>query len=77
MLFNWETTNLCIIFRRWQIRSTTGLIVSLILIALITAGYEALRECCRVYEARTTKKLPTVASKSAPLPLFTKRLCDM
>jgi copper transporter 1 len=66
MLFNWETTNLCIIFHRWQIQSTTGLIVSLILIILITAGYEALREFCRLYEAWTTKNLDSVPSKPAP-----------
>jgi len=50
MHFTWETDNLCIIFNSWHIRSTAGLIFSLIGVALLTAGYEALREASRRYE---------------------------
>jgi len=32
MLFTWDTTNLCIVFRQWHIRSTASLIVSLLLL---------------------------------------------
>jgi hypothetical protein len=65
MLFTWNTTDLCIIFRKWHIRSTTGLIVSLVLVVFITAGYEALREFCRRYELWSRKKLDTVPRKFA------------
>jgi len=50
MLFTWDTNNLCIIFRGWHIQSTAGLIFSLIGVALLTAGYEAVREASRRYE---------------------------
>lgn len=51
MLFTWDTTNLCIVFRQWRITGLWSLIWSLIAIALLTAGYEAIRELARRYEA--------------------------
>lgn len=53
MLFTWDTTNLCIIFRGWRIDGTLSLILSLLAIVLLTAGYEAVREMSRRYEAYT------------------------
>lgn len=64
MLFTWDTKNLCIVFRQWHIRTTPGLIVSLIAIVLIGMGYEALRSVSRSYEAAAEKRLQTLPSKS-------------
>ncbi|KAI1489264.1 CTR2 short splice variant [Biscogniauxia mediterranea] len=50
MLFTWDTTNLCIIFRFWHIRGPASLVFSLLAIVAICAGYEALREGTRRYE---------------------------
>lgn len=50
MLFTWDTTNLCIVFKQWHIRSTPGLVVSLLAVVLIAMGYEGLRATCRMYE---------------------------
>jgi len=62
MLFTWSTDNLCIVFRGWHVRSTFSLLISLILIVLLCAGYEAVRELSRRYEAATTKR------DEAPVP---------
>lgn len=51
MLFTWDTTDLCIVFRGWHISGTGTLIFSLLAIVLLTAGYEAVREISRRYEA--------------------------
>jgi copper transporter 1 len=51
MLFTWDTTDLCIVFSGWRITGTGSLIVSLLAIVLMTAGYEAVREASRRYEA--------------------------
>jgi solute carrier family 31 (copper transporter), member 1 len=69
MLFNLDTENLCIIFRWWHIRSLTSLLLSLVAIILITAGYEALREFCRRYEKWVEKKQSSVPSKPDLVPL--------
>ena len=69
MLFTWDTENLCIIFRRWHIRSTSGLLSSLVAIVFLTAGYEALREVSRRYENWAAKKKDAVPSKPSWLPL--------
>lgn len=60
MLFTWDTTDLCIIFRSWHIRSTLSLILSLLGVAALTAGYELVREISRRYEQ--TGALAAVAS---------------
>ncbi|KAI1253082.1 hypothetical protein MGN70_005290 [Eutypa lata] len=64
MLFTWDTTNLCIVFRQWHVRGTASLIFSLLAIVAICAGYEALREATRRYEAWTDKQEETVGPKS-------------
>ncbi|KAI1083231.1 Ctr copper transporter family protein [Whalleya microplaca] len=50
MLFTWDTTNLCIVFRQWHIRGPASLVFSLLAIVAVCAGYEALREATRRYE---------------------------
>ncbi|KAF2750715.1 ctr copper transporter family protein [Sporormia fimetaria CBS 119925] len=51
MLFTWDTTDLCIVFPSWHINGTGTLILSLLAIVLLTAGYEAVREMSRRYDA--------------------------
>lgn len=56
MLFTWDTTNLCIVFKWWHIRSTGGLLFSLLAVVALTAAYEAIRSASRRYEQYVTKK---------------------
>ncbi|KAJ4345536.1 copper transpport protein [Didymosphaeria variabile] len=55
MLFTWDTTDLCIVFKGWHISGTGTLILSLLAIVLMTAGYEAVREASRRYDAHAKK----------------------
>lgn len=57
MLFTWDTTDLCIVFRGWHISGTGSLVFALFAIVLLTAGYEAVREISRRYEAYEKKVL--------------------
>ncbi|KAG7148517.1 hypothetical protein HYQ46_002618 [Verticillium longisporum] len=62
MLFTWDTNNLCIVFRQWRIDSTFSLVLSLLLVVALAAGYEALRAASRRYETAVNKRvtnLPT------------------
>jgi copper transporter 1 len=70
MLFTWDTTNLCIVFRQWHITSNLSLVLSLAAIVAICAGYEALREGIRRYEARVSKRLDTAPRKCFTFPYF-------
>lgn len=63
MLFTWDTTNLCIIFESWHIRSTAGLIFSLLSIVLIGMGYEALRAGTRQYELLVNRRVVAAPSE--------------
>ncbi|KAK0298771.1 copper transpport protein [Friedmanniomyces endolithicus] len=65
MLFTWDTTNLCIVFRSWRITSTTSLIVSILGVMALTAGYEALREASRRYEQRHAAVMESAPRSSA------------
>ena len=66
MLFTWDTQNLCIVFRQWHIRSTFGLIVSLLAVVALGAGYEALRAASRRYENIVNKRVEAIPSKPPP-----------
>lgn len=57
MLFTWDTTNLCIVFPSWRVTGTLSLIVSLLAVVALTAGYEAIREVSRRYEERQDAKV--------------------
>ncbi|RMJ22979.1 hypothetical protein PHISP_06146 [Aspergillus sp. HF37] len=65
MLFTWSTKNLCIIFRGWRITGPFSLILSLIAIALLTAGYEGVRRLTRQYETAHAQRMKA----SAPAPV--------
>jgi copper transporter 1 len=52
MIFTWDYRNLCIIFNWWHIRSFSSLLISLLAIVALTAGYEAVRAAASAYEAR-------------------------
>lgn len=72
MLFTWNTKGLCIVFKWWHVSSTLSLIVSLIAVVAIVAGYEALREGIRQYEAWVNRRAETAPRKS---PALTPSLC--
>jgi len=57
MLFTWNTKNLCLIFKWWHIRSTAGLVFSLLAVVALTAAYEALRSLSRRYERAVNRKV--------------------
>jgi hypothetical protein len=59
MLFTWDYKNVCVVFRQWQITSPLSLFFTLVAVVGIVAGYEALREGIRRYEAWTSKRLET------------------
>ncbi|GKT55118.1 CTR copper transporter [Colletotrichum tofieldiae] len=66
MLFTWDTKNLCIVFRQWHVRSTSGLIVSLLLVVALAAGYEALRAASRRYEHSVNKRVDSLPKRNQP-----------
>lgn len=68
MLFTWDATDLCVVFRQWHITSTLSLAVSLVAIVGICAGYEALREATRRYEAVLSQRVETAPRKSFTFP---------
>ena len=63
MLFTWDTTNLCIIFHWWHISSIFTLLTSLVAVALLTAGYELVREISRRYEMSSAEYVNSLPSK--------------
>lgn len=76
MLFTWDTTNLCIVFRWWHITSTTSLLLSLAGVALLTAGYELVRDASRKYEVSSLEYLNKLPSKIPRPGLCCKKLRD-
>lgn len=67
MTFHWNAENLCIIFSRWRITSTVTLLLSLLAVAALTAGYEYVRAAATAYDAhcqaRQEGKSPILSRK--------------
>ncbi|RMY38497.1 hypothetical protein D0865_13080 [Hortaea werneckii] len=57
MLFTWDTSNLCIVFSQWRVTGTFSLVISILAVMALTAGYEAIREMSRSYEARQAERI--------------------
>ncbi|KAL9093720.1 MAG: hypothetical protein Q9159_000021 [Coniocarpon cinnabarinum] len=70
MVFNWSTENLCIIFPSWRITSTLSLLLSLLAIVLLSAGYEAVRDLAQRYDAATApfSKLSDDEARNGGIP---------
>ncbi len=64
MLFTWSSKNLCIIFPQWRVTGTFSLIVSLIAIILLTAGYELVRDMSRKYEESHSAQLQAYSNSA-------------
>jgi len=58
MIFTWDYNNMCIIFEWWHVRSTVHLIISLLAIIALTAGYEAVRAAAASYDAASLSTSP-------------------
>jgi hypothetical protein len=71
MLFTWSTKDLCIVFRSWRIDGVLSLLLSLAAIVALGAGYEAVRELSRRYDASVAaSRIDASPSKSClPAPL--------
>jgi len=70
MIFTWDSTDLCIIFDWWHVSGPFTLILSLVGVALLTAGYEAVREASRRYETSCSEKLDQIRREHFPSLIF-------
>ncbi|KIV84684.1 hypothetical protein PV11_00453 [Exophiala sideris] len=68
MLFTWSSENLCIVFRQWRVTSTFSLILSLLAIVLLTAGYECVREISRRYEQKHSAEMAAYSTSGSSTP---------
>jgi hypothetical protein len=67
MLFTWSTKDLCIVFRSWRVDGALSLLLSLAAIVALGAGYEAVRELSRRYDASVAaSRIDASPSKSWP-----------
>ncbi|KAK9722587.1 copper transpport protein [Basidiobolus ranarum] len=62
MVFNWDISNLCVVFNWWRVNSIPTLIVSIILVFALSASYEMLRDYTRTFEQRILLKHQTTAT---------------
>ena len=74
MLFTWSSKDLCIVFRQWRITGTFSLILSLIAIVLLAAGYEAIREISRRYEQNYNARMSAYSTSASSMSLSRSRL---
>ncbi|KPI41280.1 uncharacterized protein AB675_8040 [Cyphellophora attinorum] len=66
MLFTWSSKNLCIIFPQWRVTGTASLLISLLAIIVLTAGYEWVRDMSRRYEQSHSAHLQAYNGNTQP-----------
>merc|ERR1712098_123317 len=66
MLFTWSSKNLCIVFPQWRVTGTLSLLISLIAIVILTAGYEWVRDLSRRYEQTHSAHLQAFSTSTQP-----------
>ncbi|KAH8426735.1 low-affinity Cu transporter [Aspergillus melleus] len=64
MLFTWSSKGLCIVFRQWQVTGLASLLGSLVVIVLLTAGYEGVRQLTRRFETAHARRLNAFTSSA-------------
>ncbi|KAL7274707.1 copper transpport protein [Rhizina undulata] len=64
MLFTWNTQDLCLVFRWWHVSNLLTLIISLLAVVALGAGYEFVRELSRRYEAKIDLAIANEESSS-------------
>lgn len=52
MLFTWDTTNLCVVFKWWHVRTNLDLLLTIVAVVALGAGYEYLRLVAKRFDAR-------------------------
>lgn len=62
MIFTWDTTDLCVVFKWWHVRTNIGLILTLLTIVLLSAGYEFVRFKIRALDNESTNLIGTNAT---------------
>ncbi|KAI5847200.1 Ctr copper transporter family-domain-containing protein [Morchella snyderi] len=73
MLFTWNTENLCLVFRWWHVSSTFTLILSLLGVVVLSAGYEFVREISRRYEGRVDAENASLSTSGRNIASASKR----
>lgn len=69
MIFHWNTSNLCIVFEWWRIQGPLSLIATLVAVAALTAGYEAVREASRRYDQKSAEGVNRLPRKFPYTPM--------
>ncbi|CDK24828.1 unnamed protein product [Kuraishia capsulata CBS 1993] len=55
MLLTWDYQDLCVLSSSWHIKNTTGLVLSLFAVILISMGYEYTKFWIHTWEKRQSK----------------------
>lgn len=77
MIFTWDFNNLCIIFRQWRVTGTFSLLMSLVAIVVLTAGYECLRSASRRYEQSYEARMSAFSSAGSSMSPFSLPLSSL
>ncbi|KXT15056.1 hypothetical protein AC579_1496 [Pseudocercospora musae] len=73
MLFTWDTKNLCVVFEGWRVTGVWSLVYTLLAVIALTAGYEAVREASRRFEAQHARKVENLHHSSGSISATNER----
>ncbi|KAG5365431.1 Copper transport protein [Yarrowia sp. C11] len=51
MIFNWDTKGMCVVFPWWHVKTHVGMVLTVVAVVFISAGYEYVRKLSRDIDA--------------------------
>lgn len=70
MLFTWDYTNTCVVFKWWHIRSIYSFLISFLAVIVLALGYEFLRYRTSLWDNRQKAILEASAINTRSLNLY-------
>ncbi|KAI5954126.1 CTR2 [Candida margitis] len=64
MLFTWDWNNSCVVFKWWHVKSFSGFLISMVVIVLISAGYELVKGWVANWERNSLATLTASTSNT-------------
>lgn len=65
MLFTWDWNNSCVVFKWWHVKTFTGFMISMVVILLLSAGYEFTKAWITTWERKTVATMTASLSPTS------------
>lgn len=79
MIFNWDTKGMCVVFPWWHVKTHLGMVLTVIAVVAISAGYEYVRKLSRDIDAafKGSGEYTALVASNPTCSFFGQYLCRL